>query len=799
MSQAEAANRARMPALAAQLSQAEAANRAQISALAAQILQAEAANRARISALAAQMSQAEAGNRARISALAAQMSQVEAGDRARIAAQAAQTQADVARARAALLATAERTVQLQANRTNYARATVEAGLAQIHVLQANAAARNRARASANSNFQAAAARAVRSPALESAAALTSTVNDDHRSRVYAAKQIRTLMAARQHVFEEAKAMFPPSPEDIKATQQQCVNQWIEHTSQAAVSPNHCAVCSLDCRPADTHTVNASQFAQTAKKLLFPKHPDMYKHMLQRFPNTFNYGHAGLNGMVLHKAGVVAADTGNAVQMQINTCKSCWSRLQHGLVPKCALANNMFRGPTPPELEGLTLTEQLLISKYRTRVFLVKLRDTSGKGDPAARQEALKGSVTSFEHETEQAVEMLPAAPDSLVDQVAVLFVGTKKPHPDAFKRILEVRREKVRQALTFLAVHIPLYKTCVSQAQIDALPENGIPDSLRETIVHADRQAEQDDNRGYIPSPVIAASSGEGYTEADTATTTQPYLEEWSVTAVVDVNGRNVTANELRSHKKTTLQKSPAVTRPLKRRRIAQTDTVEPMGSDSDSDDSSDNGEGEGANDCESSVCSDGDARSDTLPCQPLHCQPQPCQPLSCQPLHCQPKPCGLAYVENCVCEKPSLSLPLPWCTLQQMSVKVVTIDEDCGWHYSETNMNADIDRFGLIYACPLGYGADCCQVHWAGRSLLMDAIMYVNSKVKIMVEDKKAATAITATSNATKSPASMASPTKKRTLDALFKCVFYLCVLATLCGVACSWTAALLFLALFD
>ena len=133
------------------------------------------------------------------------------------------------------------------------------------------------------------------------------------------------------------------------------------------------------------------------------------------------------------------------------------------------------------------------------------------------------------------------------------------------------------------------------------------------------------------------------------------------------------------------------------------------------------------------------------------------------------------------------------------MSVKVVTIDEDCGWHYSETNMNADIDRFGLIYACPLGYGADCCQVHWAGRSLLMDAIMYVNSKVKIMVEDKKAATAITATSNATKSPASMASPTKKRTLDALFKCVFYLCVLATLCGVACSWTAALLFLALFD
>ena len=105
---------------------------------------------------------------------------------------------------------------------------------------------------------------------------------------------------------------------------------------------------------------------------------------------------------------------------------------------------MFRGPTPPELEGLTLTEQLLISKYRTRVFLVKLRDTSGKGDPAARQEALKGSVTSFEHETEQAVEMLPAAPDSLVDQVAVLFVGTKKPHPDAFKRILEVRREKVR-------------------------------------------------------------------------------------------------------------------------------------------------------------------------------------------------------------------------------------------------------------------------------------------------------------------------------------------------------------------
>jgi hypothetical protein len=71
---------------------------------------------------------------------------------------------------------------------------------------------------------------VRSPDLESAAALTSTVNEEHRSRVHAAKQIRTrLMDARQHVFKEAKAMFSPSPEDIKATQQQCVNEWIEHT------------------------------------------------------------------------------------------------------------------------------------------------------------------------------------------------------------------------------------------------------------------------------------------------------------------------------------------------------------------------------------------------------------------------------------------------------------------------------------------------------------------------------------------------------------------------------------------
>jgi hypothetical protein len=233
-------------------------------------------------------------------------------------------------------------------------------------------------------------------------------------------------------------------------------------------------------------------------------------MLLDYPDTFKYAHPSLNDMVLSKAGIVTeVHTGsnghNATPtVKVHVCTECWDSLNdhggNGRMPKVALANNLFRGPVPKELEGLTLAEQILISRYRTRVYLIKLVADGGKGDPATRQTALKGSVCSFEQHVDKAINLLPSSPDTLVDQVAVLFVGVTKPKAADFRKVLEVRREKVRAALMFLAKHIPAYRNIISQAAIDKLPESGVPQVVADTIVHAAREeTETATDRSYVP------------------------------------------------------------------------------------------------------------------------------------------------------------------------------------------------------------------------------------------------------------------------------------------------------------
>lgn len=113
---------------------------------------------------------------------------------------------------------------------------------------------------------------------------------------------------------------------------------------------------------------------------------------------------------------------------IRVCCDCWTSIQAKRTPKFALANNMFRGPIPNELQDLSLSEEILISKYRTRIYMVKLVGENKQGDPSCRQTGYKGSIISFEQEAEKAIEKLPADLNVLVDHIAVLFVGTKRPH-----------------------------------------------------------------------------------------------------------------------------------------------------------------------------------------------------------------------------------------------------------------------------------------------------------------------------------------------------------------------------------
>lgn len=67
-----------------------------------------------------------------------------------------------------------------------------------------------------------------------------------------------------------------------------------------------------------------------------------------------------------------------------------------LPPAFSLANNMWIGPIPNELNSLTFPEQLLLSHLYPRVFLFKLYLKKGySGDPNTLQRGMRGTVSTF--------------------------------------------------------------------------------------------------------------------------------------------------------------------------------------------------------------------------------------------------------------------------------------------------------------------------------------------------------------------------------------------------------------------
>ena len=117
------------------------------------------------------------------------------------------------------------------------------------------------------------------------------------------------------------------------------------------------------------------------------------------------------------------------------CKTCLNSLKKGKLPQFSIANNFQIGKTPPELMDLTLSEKLLISKCRPKMYLVKLYSTGG-----AQQRGLKGNTITFPQDVVKIASTLPANPDILVDHMRVVFIGKSRPTSEMLKKVLTVRR-----------------------------------------------------------------------------------------------------------------------------------------------------------------------------------------------------------------------------------------------------------------------------------------------------------------------------------------------------------------------
>lgn len=160
----------------------------------------------------------------------------------------------------------------------------------------------------------------------------------------------------------------PSDQEVK----QSYRDFYNATSQKLVEMCICSVCGCEVGIKLDGVVRNSINDIPNGESLIPKHP--------------HPAHTLFNGKLLDPSGV---SMGEDNVQHANVCHLCFEelkrlsqakRLEDGLFkpPKFSLANNLWIGKIPWQLQVLSLPEQLLISHLYSRVYIFKLFPKGGR-------------------------------------------------------------------------------------------------------------------------------------------------------------------------------------------------------------------------------------------------------------------------------------------------------------------------------------------------------------------------------------------------------------------------------------
>ncbi|CAF1325294.1 unnamed protein product [Adineta steineri] len=240
-----------------------------------------------------------------------------------------------------------------------------------------------------------------------------------------------------------------------------------------------------------------------------------------------------NDIILYVNGIYQE---NNVNMCI-LCQKCSNGLSKQQIPKFSVANNMWLGDIPVELQGLTIPEEKLISLHRHNSCIIKLQ--SPFHSMATAQGALKGNCITFLQNTPNIVNSLSLKMADLCDTLKVIFVGARPPERLQLKRILTVRKKKIVEALRWLKKYNILYKNIdINLDNIAQLPEDDIPESIMTTMEQILNDEEVPSERaGYIPDPL--------------SNTTELNISDIipvNNSAVLDVNGSSISSEEINNY-----------------------------------------------------------------------------------------------------------------------------------------------------------------------------------------------------------------------------------------------------------
>lgn len=150
------------------------------------------------------------------------------------------------------------------------------------------------------------------------------------------------------------------------------------------------------------------------------------------------------------------------------CVLCENSLTNGKIPVNSLANGLWLGEVPPELQNLSFAERMLIARVRHNRCLVRV--SSGRAKMIA-------NCIMFSNPTVKVYHKLPPSKDELDEVLAFIFMGSAQPTEEEFKRTpMLVRRNRVATALEWLKLnHVDYTDLEISEDNLNSYPLEGVP------------------------------------------------------------------------------------------------------------------------------------------------------------------------------------------------------------------------------------------------------------------------------------------------------------------------------------
>ncbi|KAF7964834.1 hypothetical protein HWV62_2631 [Athelia sp. TMB] len=173
------------------------------------------------------------------------------------------------------------------------------------------------------------------------------------------------------------------------------------------------------------------------------------------------------------------------------CDDCRVALEKGKVPMMALANGLWLGDVPDELQDLYYAEKLLIAKIRHNRCVVRVKSGMHK---------MHANAITFANPTVHVYDTLPPPRSEMDDVISFIFVGPCKPTKKDLERTpLMIRRVKVARALEWLKLNNEYYADLIiSYENLNQYTDYGCPVSIayRETEDVRDPSTQSADNDG---------------------------------------------------------------------------------------------------------------------------------------------------------------------------------------------------------------------------------------------------------------------------------------------------------------